>query len=154
MEVNKISECFSAIQRVSEVADIELPCFDIAVAAGLPLELDGGSHAERNNLLQMLVPHPESSYLIGVKGDSMIDAGIYSGDVVVIDRSLRNPNENEIAMCEHNGEYTIKYVRCHDGKTWLVPDNIDFPEREIKEGDTFNVWGVVVLVIHKATRRR
>ena len=106
------------------------------------------------DLNALLVKRPAATYFVRVEGDSMIDAGIYSGDVVVIDRSLRNPNENEIAMCEHNGEYTIKYVRCHDGKTWLVPDNIDFPEREIKEGDTFNVWGVVVLVIHKATRRR
>ena len=79
----------------------------------------------------------------------MIDADIHSGDILIVDKSNRNPSEHEVDLCELNGEYTIKYVNSRNGKWWLVPANPDFPEIEIAPGDNFNVWGVVTYIIHR-----
>ena len=126
-----------------------VPFFDISVAAGFPVPLDNDERAQDIDLVKMLCPNPEASYLIRVRGDSMIEAGINSGDIVIVDKSNRNPTESEVAVCEFNGEYTLKHV-VRRGKTYfLVPDNPNYPEWEIHEGDTFTVWGTVTYVIHK-----
>ena len=101
------------------------------------------------DILGMLCPHPGTSALIKVKGDSMTDADIYDGDIIIVDRSNRNPTDRELAVCELNGEYTIKYVRVRDKRGILVPANRDFPEWRITPDDNFNVWGTVTFVIHK-----
>lgn len=79
----------------------------------------------------------------------MIEAGVHDGDILIVDKSQRNPTEKQIAVCELNGEYTVKLVQQRNGKRWLVPANSDFPMMEIKEGDSFSVWGVVTFIIHK-----
>ncbi len=79
----------------------------------------------------------------------MVGAGIYDGDIIIVDKSNRNPTEQEIAVCELNGEYTVKRVVRKEGKGWLMPANPDYPEIEIKPGDDFSVWGTVTYVIHK-----
>lgn len=100
-------------------------------------------------MLSMLCPHPDSTYLIRVQGKSMIDAGIHDGDLVIVDKSMRYPTEKQIALCELNGEYTLKRVMRKDGRLWLVPANPDYPEIAITEGDCFSVWGVVTYIIHR-----
>lgn len=143
---------FSRIGKVYPATDIvplSLPSFDVKVRAGFPIPLDNDEKAQKINVLRMLCPYPEASYLIRVEGDSMIDSDIHSGDVLVVDKSNRNPSEDQVAMCELNGEYTVKFVRTHDGHHWLVPANPDYPEIQISEDDDFNVWGVVSFVIHR-----
>lgn len=143
---------FSRIGKVypaSDIVPLVLPSFGVKVRAGFPIPLDNDEKAQKINVLRMLCPYPEASYLIRVEGDSMIDSDIHSGDVLVVDKSNRNPSEDEVAMCELNGEYTVKFVRTHDGHHWLVPANPDYPEILISEDDDFNVWGVVSFVIHR-----
>lgn len=143
-------ETLGEIMPAYEVTDVSLPFFDnVKVAAGFPIPLDNDERAQNIELLQMLCPNPESCYLIRVQGDSMIDADIRSGDIVIIDKSNRNPSDSEVAMCELNGEYTIKRIRRRQGEMRLVPANPDYPEIEIKKSDDFSVWGVVTYVIHK-----
>ena len=98
---------------------------------------------------RMLCPHPEASYLIRVRGESMIEAGIASGDILIVDKSNREPLDNQVALCELNGEYTVKYVSRRDGRLCLVPANKDYPVIEVNAGDDFSVWGVVTYIIHK-----
>ncbi len=137
------------VYPATQVDSLELPTFDISVVAGFPIPLDNDERAQKIDVLRMLCPHPEASYLIRVEGDSMIDSDIHPGDILIVDKSNRNPTENEVAMCELNGEYTVKFVRHHDGALWLVPANDNYPEFRITEADTLNVWGVVTFVIHK-----
>lgn len=134
---------------VSSQKGLILPFFDIRVVAGFPIPLDNDERAQDIELLSMLCPHPESSYLIRVKGDSMKDADIKDGDIIIVDKSNRNPSESEPAVCELNGEYTIKYVHTREGRGVLVPANPDYPEIPVEEGDSFSIWGVVTYVIHK-----
>ena len=132
------------------VRPMYLPLYDQRVVAGFPVPLDNDERSQDINILSMLCPHPEASYLIRVKGDSMIDAGIMSGDIVIVDKSNRNPGPKEIAVCELNGEYTLKHFVEEDGVGWLVPDNPDYPRFRVSEGDNFSIWGTVTYIIHKA----
>ena len=137
---------FVSAQRV---APLSLPFFDIKVVAGFPIPLNTDEMAQDIELLKMLCPHPDSSYLIRVRGNSMIDAGVHDGDILIVDKSLRNPSEKEVAVCELNGEYTVKRIVERQDKRWLVPANPDYPEIEIGRHDQFCVWGVVTYIIHK-----
>ena len=143
--ISKLGEVYS----VSQLQDFSIPFFDIGLVAGFPIPLDNDERSQDVDFLKMLCPHPESSYLIRVQGNSMIDAGISSGDIVIVDRSNRNPDETEIAVCEFNGEYTLKRFVKRDGVGWLVPANPNFPEIKVTPDDDFNVWGTVTYVIHK-----
>ena len=138
------------VRAASRIRPIHLPYFGVRVRAGFPVPLDNDERAQDMELLTMLCPHPESSYLIRVVGDSMIDAGILSGDIVIVDKSNRNPTPKEIAVCELNGEYTLKHFVEENGEGWLVPANPDYPRFRVKEEDDFSIWGTVTYIIHKA----
>jgi DNA polymerase V len=129
---------------------LRLPFFDLGIRAGFPIPLDNDEKAQDIELLRMLCPHPEASYLIRVAGNSMIDAGINDGDIIIVDKSHRNPSPSEVAVCELNGEYTLKrFEKDGDGCGWLVPANPDYPRIRITEDDSFSVWGTVSYIIHK-----
>ncbi len=128
-----------------------LPFFDLGIKAGFPIPLDNDEKSQDIDLLRMICPHPNASYLIRVEGDSMIDADIHSGDIIIVDKSNRNPSSSEVAVCELNGEYTLKRFEKRDGdEGWLVPANPNYPEIRVTKDDDFSIWGVVTYVIHKA----
>lgn len=137
------------VYPADKVEDGVLPQFDIRVQAGFPVPLDNDERSQDIHLLDLLCPHPESSYLIRVEGDSMIDADIHGGDIVIVDKSNRNPTEQQVAVCEYNGEYTLKRFRREGEIGWLVPANPAFPEIRISPDDSFCIWGTVTYVIHK-----
>ena len=134
----------------SSIRSLSLPYYDISVVAGFPVPLDNDERSQDIDILSMLCPHPEASYLIRVSGNSMIDAGVLSGDIVIVDKSIRNPVPHEIAMCELNGEYTLKHFILEEGQGWLVPANPEYPKIRITPDDDFSVWGTVTYIIHKA----
>lgn len=138
------------ITSATAAIPVHLPFYDQRVTAGFPVPLDNDERSQDINILTLLCPHPEASYLIRVKGDSMIDAGIESGDIVIVDKSRRNPGPKEIAVCELNGEYTIKHFVEEDGIGWLVPDNPGYPRFKVTPEDEFSIWGTVTYIIHKA----
>ena len=142
-------EQLGSVYPATRVKDLSLPFFDIGIVAGFPIPLDNDERAQDIELLKMLCPNPESCYLIRVKGDSMIDAGIESGDIVIVDKSNRNPSESEVAVCEFNGEYTLKRFVKRNGCGWLVPANPDYPEIKVTPDDSFSIWGTVTYIIHK-----
>ena len=133
------------------IDELHLPFFDLGIKAGFPIPLDNDAKGQDIDLLRMICPHPNSSYLIRVDGDSMIDADIHSGDIIIVDKSNRNPTPSEVAVCELNGEYTLKrFEKRNDGEGWLIPANPDYPEIRVTEDDDFSIWGVVTYIIHKA----
>lgn len=134
----------------NEAKTFSMPYYDTKEDSSSFPKLDSSKAKSQDmDILGMLCPHPGTSALIKVKGDSMTDADIYDGDIIIVDRSNRNPTDRELAVCELNGEYTIKYVRVRDKRGILVPANRDFPEWRITPDDNFNVWGTVTFVIHK-----
>lgn len=133
----------------NNIKPLTLPFFDIKIVAGFPIPLSNDEKKQDIELGSMLCPRPESSYLIRVQGNSMIDAGVNDGDILIVDKSNRAPTAKEIAVCELNGEYTVKRVIEDSEGLWLVPANPEYPKIKVTEGDDFSVWGVVSYIIHK-----
>ena len=100
------------------------------------------------DLNRELVKHPAATFYGRVVGDSMIDAGVEDGDILVIDKSL-DAQDGDMAVCFVDGEFTLKYLRIHDGGLSLVPANERYPVIEVSEGMDFKMWGVVTYVIKK-----
>lgn len=144
---------FGNIGTVSPATATEglpLPYFDLGIKAGFPTPLDNDERSQTIDLLRMLCPHPNSSYLIRVEGDSMIDADICNGDLIIVDKSNRTPSPSDVAVCELNGEYTLKrFEKRGDGEGWLIPANPAYPEIRVTAADDFSIWGVVTYVIHR-----
>ena len=132
----------------TRLSSVHLPLFDVRVVAGFPIPLDSDEAAQRIDLLKMLCPNPEATYLIRVEGESMRDADIHTGDILMVDKSNRQPTPRQVAMCELDGEYTVKYVEKTSEGFRLIPANTDYPAIEVGPGNRFSVWGVVTYVIH------
>lgn len=100
------------------------------------------------DLNRELVKHPAATFYGRVVGDSMIDAGVEEGDILVIDKSLE-AREGDMAVCFVDGEFTLKHLHFHDGGLTLRPANSNYPEIEVCEGVGFVMWGVVTYVIKR-----
>ena len=76
----------------------------------------------------------------------MTGAGIDEGDLLIIDRSL-NPENNKIAVCYIDGEFTLKRIILKNKKLFLKPENSKYKQIVINEEDNLIVWGIVSYVI-------
>jgi len=79
----------------------------------------------------------------------MKDAGIQSGDIMIVDRSVL-PKDKQIVVAMLDGEFTVKRLRRKKGQVFLVAENNAFPPIEITEDQELTIWGVVTFVIHPA----
>ncbi|WP_432736363.1 LexA family protein [Maridesulfovibrio sp. FT414] len=126
----------------------KLPLMLSQVAAGFPSPAD--DYIDRKlDLNEHLVRHPAATFFVRTCGDSMRDANIASGDILIVDRSL-DAAQNSIIIAVVNGELTVKRLKQCNGCLYLVPENPDYPVMEITEETSFEVWGVVTYIIHKA----
>lgn len=82
-----------------------------------------------------------------VKGDSMVDAGILSGDILIVDRSLE-PKDNSVVVAVINGDFTVKRIRRRGEKLFLNAENGNYASIEITDEMDFEIWGIVIHVIH------
>ncbi len=139
MKVTSIYKCNVKSRRA-------LPLFLSRIRAGFPSPADDYLD-KKLDLNEYLIKHPAATFFVKVKGDSMIKAGIHSGDILVVDRSLE-PRDKKIVIAVLNGEFTVKRVRKMKDKLYLVSENDDYPPIEIKDGADFEIWGIVVHVIH------
>ena len=117
------------------------------VSAGFPSPADDFKEI-RISLDKELVKNSESTFYARVSGDSMQDAGLSNGDMIVIDRSL-NIEKNRIAVCFLDGEFTVKREIERGGKILLKPENKNYKEIEISDENELVIWGIVTYVIKK-----
>ena len=123
-----------------------LPLFLARVSAGFPSPADDYLDG-RLDLNEHLIKHPAATFFVRAAGDSMIGAGIHSGDILVVDRSLE-PGASSVVIAVINGDLTVKRILRTGGKLFLAPENPRYRPIEICEGMEFEVWGVVTSVIH------
>lgn len=125
----------------------QLPLYSSSVQAGFPSPADDSLEG-RLDLNEHLVQNPVATFFVRVAGDSMINCGIHSGDVLIVDRSIE-AREGKIVVAAVNGELTVK--RLHKGKKslQLLPENDDYPPIEVTEDENIVIWGVVTSVIHQ-----
>ena len=117
--------------------------------AGFPSQAD--DHLERPlDLHELLVKHPAATFFVRVEGDSMVDAGIGSGDLLVVDRALP-PQDGRIIVALIDGEFTVKRLKREKEKIWLLPENPAYKPIRVDEASDFQVWGIVTYVISRAS---
>ena len=95
-----------------------------------------------------MVKNKEATFFARVSGQSMIGAGLDDNDLLVIDRSIE-PQNNKIAVCFIDGEFTVKRLLIKKGKLWLQPENSEFKAIEVTNENEFVIWGIVTNVIKK-----
>lgn len=125
---------------------LDLPLYESPAAAGFPSPAD--DFLEHNlDLNKHLIRHPEATFLVKVHGDSMVGAGINSGDILIVDRSLE-PADNRVIIACVDGDLFVKRIRLRAGAIYLVSDNEKYRPVEVTPDMDFEVWGVVIHVIH------
>jgi len=123
---------------------IRLRLFAMKISAGPPAPAEDYVE-DRIDLSEYLTPRPEKSFLVRVEGESMIDAGINPGDLLVVERDIE-PKNGDVVIAQIAGQFTVKRFRCCSGSLWLVPANSSYPPPKHED---FSVWGIVKYSIHK-----
>lgn len=136
------------IFRPVRTAAQPLPEFSHKVQAGFPSPADDFIEKQLD-LNELMIKHPAATFFVRVEGDSMKNAGIHSGDILVVDRALE-ASHGKIIVAIVNGEFTVKRMMLTPQGISLVPENEAYPVWHIAEESDFQVWGVVSYVIHKA----
>ncbi len=124
-----------------------LPLAGDRIQAGFPSPAEDFA-VKRIDLTEILVTHPQATFLLRVSGESMKDAGIFDGDMLVVDKAIK-PRHGHIVVAVVDGEFTVKYLYQRAGRVKLRPANPTFPEFAPKEGQTLEVWGVVTCSIKR-----
>ena len=127
------------------------PMFLDSVSAGFPSPATDYME-NKLDLNEYLVKHPAATFIVKANGPSMIEAGILSGDLLIVDRSVTPKNDN-IVIASVFGDLTVKKLRKKGSSLFLVSANNEYPSIEIKEEMECFIWGVVTYVIHKAVTK-
>ena len=130
---------------------LELPLTSIKIPCGTSFPSPADDYIEeRLDLNKLLIEHPAATFYARVEGDSMIDAGIYHDDILIIDKAKEVKHQN-VVVAWINGEFTVKtyYIDPRLGKLFLVPRNDKYPPYEVTPEMDFTIWGVVTYNIHK-----
>ncbi|MDD4947706.1 MAG: translesion error-prone DNA polymerase V autoproteolytic subunit [Gallionella sp.] len=98
--------------------------------------------AQRIDLTQMLITHAQATYFLRASGHSMVEAGIFDNDILVVDRAIK-PRHNHIVVAVVDGDFTVKQFYQRLGRIKLKAANPTFPDIVPKEGQTMEIWGVV-----------
>ena len=125
---------------------LNIPYFESTVSAGFPSPADDHLHTKLD-LNELLVQNPSATYYVRVVGDSMLNAGIMSGDLFVVDRSLEVRN-NCIVVAYIDGDFTVKRIIKKKDKMFLQAANENYRHIEITTEMDFELFGVVAHVIH------
>lgn len=124
---------------------LPLPFFVWPVSAGFPSPAEDYLD-QPLDLNEYMIKNPAATFFVKVSGQSMIQAGIHNGDILIVDKSLP-VKDGCVAICFIEGEFTVKRIKKRAGHIYLVPENPKFKPMKAKPG--FKVWGVVTYVLHK-----
>jgi DNA polymerase V len=141
LHTGKIIDVFSADTET----ELELPFVEDGISAGFPspaldfvdLSIDLNKH---------LIKNPSATFYGKVKGDSLINAGIHNGDLLIIDRSLE-PTNHKIAVCYIDGEFTAKRIKLEKDVVWLIAENENYLPIKVTKENNLLIWGIVTHVI-------
>lgn len=137
------------IYSASNLSYCPLPFFLAGAAAGFPSPAD--DYIEKPlDLNELMIQHPTSTFYVRVDGDSMTGAGIQSGDILVVDRSLE-PSSGKIVVAFLDGEFTVKRIHISPKGITLRSENPSYKSITVSKEADFQVWGIVTYVIHRAS---
>ena len=148
MMTNKEMEIRQQMFSADAEALIDVP-YGGSLRAGFPSPAQDYA-TDAINLGKILVRDSETTFYARVEGNSMCEAGIFDGDLVVIDKSIE-AKEGDIVAAFIDGEFTLKRFKVdeHEGCAWLMPANADYKPIKVTEENTFLVWGVMTFCIRR-----
>ncbi|MCD6181522.1 MAG: translesion error-prone DNA polymerase V autoproteolytic subunit [Candidatus Cloacimonetes bacterium] len=141
-------EAVSAVYTAAVDSVLLRPLVGSCIQAGFPSPAQ--DYIEHSlDLNEHLISHPVATFFVRVQGLSMVNAGIFPDDILIVDRSLE-PRHNSIIIAAVDGELTVKRLSIQAGCWQLLPENPEFSAFDITEDTDFSVWGVVTYAIHRA----
>jgi len=130
-------------------APLSMPLYQSRISAGFPSPAD--DYVERSlDLNELCVQHPAATFFLRVQGDSMIDAGIFPDDVLVVDRALE-AKQGDIVVAALHGELTVKQLELKP-RPRLLPCNAAYQPIVLPEGESLDLFGVVTNVVRHLKR--
>ncbi|CAM3883065.1 translesion error-prone DNA polymerase V autoproteolytic subunit [Rheinheimera salexigens] len=128
----------------------QIPFYSDPVKAGFPSPAQ--DYVERTlDLNELCIRHPNATFFVRVEGDSMIETGIYDGDVLVVDRSV-DAEHGDIVVAAVGNEFTVKEL-CTRPSLMLLPRNPAYKPIRPRNGEELNIFGVVTNVIRQMKRK-
>ncbi|MBA21987.1 MAG: peptidase S24 [Flavobacteriales bacterium] len=125
----------------------KIPLAQNGVSAGFPSPADDFKEL-RISIDREVVKNEEATFYARVAGESMQGAGLDDGDLLVIDRS-KEPQDNSIAVCFVDGEFTVKRLKVEADCIYLIPENKKYKPIRVTEDNELIIWGVVTFVVKK-----
>lgn len=119
-----------------------IPLYSYKVAAGFPSPADDYIE-DRISLDEHFIHHREATFFVRARGNSMVGAGIFDGDLLIVDKSL-TATSGDIVIAIVDGDLTVKRLIMRGEQAKLKPENHLFKEIEFKDGQELLIWGVVV----------
>jgi DNA polymerase V len=143
-----LSNIATITPALEQAVALPLPFVASRVCAGFPSPAE--DHTEQPiDLNQELVRHPLSTFFVRVIGDSMSDAGIHAGDLLIVDKAMP-ASDSHIIVAIVNGEFCVRRLRITGAQVELHAARHGYPPITIAEGMDFEVWGRVTFIIRKA----
>jgi len=131
---------------------LRIPLFLERVSAGFPSPAE--DYIEKTlDLNELCIQHPAATFFVRVQGESMIGVGIFPGDVLVVDRSLR-AQHGDIIIASLESEMTVKELHLKPLPVCLLPRNPAYQPILIEDGMVLEVFGVVTNVVRSLKRGR
>lgn len=128
-----------------QAAPLHVRDLGVVVHAGFPSPAEDIG-AKRIDLTAQLVKHPQATFLIRARGDSMRDVGIFDNDVLVVDKAVP-PKNGHVVIAVVDGEFVCKTLQLRAGRMKLKAANPSYPDIVPRDGQTVEVWGVVTASI-------
>jgi len=141
-----MNACMKVMCPDERLTNRKQPLFIGSVSAGFPSPADDYIEGKLD-LNEYLIKHPAATFFLRAAGDSMIEAGIHHGDILIVDRAIE-PVDNNVVIAVVDGELTVKRIRKSGNELLLVPDNRDYEPVKMAEEMNVEIWGVVTNVIH------
>ena len=148
--MGKIKQIRSSVLDIfvsDNASQLELPIIQEGINAGFPSPAMDFEQA-KIDLNRYLIKRPASTFFAKVKGNSMEGAGIYEGNLLIIDKSIE-PKTEQIAVCFLDGEFTVKRIRIEKDCIWLVPENEAYQAIKVTQDNNFIIWGIVTHIIRQ-----
>ncbi len=145
--ITNVMQIMSAQNYAADEKNGNLPLIEALVPAGFPAPTPDAKDMPLN-VHDYVVKNPSATYFVRVTGYSMVGAGIYPDDILVVDKSIE-VRHGHIVVAAIDGEMTVKRLFRKDNKIMLMPENNRFQPLLVHDGQELDIWGVVTFVVHR-----
>lgn len=133
--------CRDAVKLLIETGEYQVPFFSGSVQAGIPTNVPD-EFPETVGIVNFITDHPENTYFVTAQGDSMINANIFDGDILVVDAEIE-ATDKSIVVAAVDNDQTVKRYRVINDREYLYPENENYKPIDLSQHSSVEIWGVV-----------